>query len=72
MGEEEVYKCIKELRLPKYDEDEYLIEGEFYTVPVDSEWELQEHSSMSDVRLESNLGWIEIALEDLKSHFIEI
>lgn len=72
LEEEKEYKCIKKLSLPKCDEYEVTIDEEFFVVPVDSVWILQEESSMSDIRLESNLGWIEIDFEDFKNYFAEI
>jgi hypothetical protein len=73
MEEEKVYKCIKAFAVLKCDEYEEVIENEDYAVTVDSEWLLQEHAFMSDVRLENDeLGWIEISFEDLKGHFAEV
>lgn len=72
MDTEKEYKCIKEFAVPKYDQDEELIEGENFTIPVDSIWELQDHAYMSEIRLEGNFGWLEISLENLKENFVEI
>jgi hypothetical protein len=73
MEQEKVYKCIKKFSVEKCDEYENFLDDEYFVVPVDSEWLLQEHAFMSDVRLENDeLGWLEIAFEDLKSHFVEI
>jgi len=67
---DKLYKCIKEFVLDKYEDDEQL-ENEQYVVPVDSTWELSEYTHMSDIRLESELGWIEIDSDSFKSLFIE-
>ena len=73
MEKERKFKCIKELHLPKYDDYECMIENEFFIVPAGSEWEIQEHSSMSDIRLESNdFGWLEITFDTMKDYFVEI
>ena len=69
---EEKYTCVKELHLPKYDDHEMLLEEETYVVDKGTEWSMQEHASMSDVRLENKTGWIEIAFEDFKNHFTKL
>ena len=69
---EKEYKCIKEMVLEKYDEDECPIENEHMVAPVESIWELCDFASLSDIRLEGDLGWIEIDEETLKIHFEEI
>lgn len=69
--EDEVYKCIKEFVLDKYEDDEAL-ENEHYIVPVGSTWELSGYAHMNDIRLVSELGWIEIDFESLESLFIEV
>lgn len=73
MEEEKVFKCIKELSVPKCDEYENILDNECFTVPIGSEWLLQEHAFMSDIRLENDeMGWLEISFEELKGHFTEI
>lgn len=68
---EKVYKCIKEFVLDKYQDDTQL-EDEQFIVPLESTWELGEYSHMSDIRLESELGWIEIDTESFKALFVEV
>ncbi|MEG0258451.1 MAG: hypothetical protein RR595_05685 [Lysinibacillus sp.] len=69
---EKTYKCIKEFVLEKYDEHECPIENEHMVTPVDSIWELCDFASLSDIRLQGDLGWLEIDEETLKTHFEEI
>ena len=69
---EKRFKCIKEFVLEKYDEDESIIEGEYFVTSVGSTWERAEHAYMSDVRLENENSWIEVTFEMLKSHFEEV
>lgn len=69
---EKEFKCIKEFVVSKYDEHECLIENEEMVIPVDSTWSQCDFSSMSDIRLEGDLGWLEIDIEALKTHFEEI
>lgn len=69
---EKEYECIKGFSLNKYDEHECIIENEEMVVPIGSIWELCDFSSMSDIRLEGNLGWLEIDEETLKAYFVEI
>lgn len=69
MGKE--YQCIKEFVLNRYKDNEPL-ETEQFVVPLESTWHLREHSYMSDVRLESDLGWLEIDIESFKSLFVEV
>ena len=68
---ERSFKCIKEFALDKYEGDAP-IENEQFVIPMGSIWELSEHSHMSDIRMEGELGWVEIDSESLKAHFIEI
>lgn len=70
--EEKTYKCIKEFSLDKYDDDGFIIEDEIFVVPLDSIWERSEFSYMSDVRLEGNLGWLELDKDTLEKCFIEV
>lgn len=69
---EKEYKCIEEFALSKYDEHECLIENEEMVVPIDSVWRQRDFSSMSDIRLEGKLGWLEIDFETLKAYFVEV
>lgn len=72
MDEEKEYKCIKELALEKYDEHECPIENEYKVIPVGSTWELCDFASLSDIRLQGDLGWLEIDERTLNTHFEEI
>lgn len=69
---EKTYRCIKGFSVSKYDEHECLIENEEMFVPVDSIWELCDFSSLSDIRLDGESGWLEIDEETLKAYFVEI
>lgn len=68
---EKEFKCIKELVLGKYDEHE-MPTDEVIVTPVNSTWYQCDFASMSDIRLEGDLGWLEIGFETLKTHFVEI
>ena len=78
------YRCIKEFSLEKYDEDGFLMEGKYLTVPVESVWERQEseliYNIIGDkdcVHLErvwkskkaKSVQWIEITKEHLAEYF---
>lgn len=78
------YRCIKEFSVDKYDEDGFLIEGKYLTVPVGSVWQRQEseliYNIIGDkdcVHLEriwksqkaKSHPWIEITKEHLAVHF---
>lgn len=65
------YECIKEFALSNYDEHGRIIENEDLFVPIGSIWESCDFSSMSDIRLEGNLGWLEISEDTLKAYFVE-
>lgn len=70
---EKLYKCVKVFSIPKYDENEFVIENEFIEVPLDSTWECEEESySTSDFRLENELNYLDISEETLASHFKEV
>lgn len=67
------FKCIRQFSINKYDEDECLIENENFVIPVNSIWESQNYTSMSDVRLENDeVGWLEISEKTFKAYFIPI
>lgn len=73
MKVEKTYKCIKGFSVNKYDDAECLIEDERFKVPTNSLWYFEEDSySANDIRLESELGWLDISLEVLKERFEEI
>lgn len=70
---EKLYRCVKAFSIPKYDEDESVIENEFIKVPLNSTWEWEEESySTSDLRLENGLNWLDISRETLASYFEEV
>lgn len=81
------YGCTKEFSLEKYDEDGFLVENKYLTVPVGSIWELDEddpdYNIIADkdcVHLErvykskktKSRQWIEITKERLAEHFKKI
>lgn len=73
------YKCIKELCLPMHDGDGFEIPNEYGFVAVGSIWERDNRANFigGDVHLDSldddsDVGWIEITVEDLKDNFIQI
>lgn len=67
---EKLYKCTKAFSVPKYDEDEFIIENEYVEVPLNSTWEHEEDSySTSDLRLTSGLDYLDISRETLAFHF---
>lgn len=72
MNEEKEYECKKELILDKRDENEVLVENESFVVPVGSAWYKCDYSSLSDIRLQGDLGWVEIDKKTLDEHFSEI
>lgn len=74
-----MYKCIKEMCLPKCDGDGFEIPNEFGFVTVGSIWERDDRTNFigGDVHLntlndDSDFGWIEIAIEYLKENFVQI
>lgn len=71
--EENVYKCVKDFEVPKYDEDGFPIECEYIDIPINSEWYLQEYTSLSDIRLENDeIGWLEITNETFNEYFVKM
>lgn len=69
---ERKFRCIKEFSIELRDEDEFPVEGESFTVTVDSNWFMCKHSSISDIRLENENSWIEIDEHLLEKYFVEI
>lgn len=69
------YECIKELALPKCDDDGFTIENEYGYVTVGSKWQRDNSFSVigGEVHLESliddEFGWIEITEDDLFNYF---
>ena len=75
------YKCIKELCIEKYDEDDFIIENKYFTVPKDSIWEQDVHQMFIGGKEHVHLDrvwkskkaktsqWIEITLDYLEEYF---
>lgn len=70
------YKCIKEMCLPKCDGDGFGIPNEYGFVKVGSIWEREDRRNLigGDVHMDSldddsDFGWIEMPLDDLKENF---
>ncbi len=70
------YKCIKEMCLPKRDGDGFEIPNEYGFVKVGSIWEREDRRNLigGDVHMDSldddsDFGWIEMPLDDLKENF---
>ena len=73
------YKCIKEMCLLKCDSDGFEVPNEYGFVTVGSIWERNDRGNLvgGDVHVDSldddsDFGWIEIPLEDLKENFMLI
>jgi len=66
------YKCTESFYLAMLDEDENEIENEELRVEEGTVWERQEVPYLSDVRLENDTGWLEIANESLARYFKEL
>lgn len=73
------YKCIKEMCLPRCDDDGFEIPNEYGFVPVGSIWEKDDKVSIigGDVHLDPlndspDFGWIEISFENLEENFVPI
>ena len=70
------YKCIKEMCLPKCDGDGFEIPNEYGFVKVGSIWERDDRGNLigGDVHMDSldddsDFGWLEMPLEDLRENF---
>lgn len=69
------FECVKELSLPKCDEEGFAIENEYGYVTVGSKWQLDNSHSIigGEVHLEGldnvEFGWIEITKEELEEYF---
>lgn len=68
------YRCVKQIVLPKVDEDGFDIENESYIVEIDSIWHEAEGGYRmvgGEVRLERHetLDWIEITKDNLEGCF---
>lgn len=68
-----MFKCIKELVLSVYDDDNEVIENEHMKVDKGSEWFIQKCDYCeNDIRLvNDNAEWIEISIRTFKEHFVE-
>ncbi len=69
-----MFKCIKELVLSIYDDDNEVIENEHMKVDKGSEWLIQECDYCeNDIRLvNDNAEWIEISRRTFKEYFTEV
>jgi len=72
------YICKKELYLPTYDDNGFIMENEQGTVPIGSVWyPSDEYMIGGEVHLEcesgcDDFGWIEITRDDLANNFEEM
>lgn len=73
------YKCIKEIYLPKCDDDGVEILNEYGLVPVGSIWERDDRVNFigGDVHLDSlnddsDFGWLEMSFEKLMEYFVTV
>ncbi len=75
------YKCIKEMCLPKCDDNGFEIPNECGSVTVGSIWERDDETDLigGDAHLDcldpldnTDLGWIEISSEMLSEYFVPI
>lgn len=67
------YKCVNDLKLPWYDEEERITEN-YGTVRKGSVWELGTHRGEQPIRLhlragESDFSYIDISVETLRVNF---
>lgn len=71
-----MYKCIKSFSVDEYDDDGFLIEGEYKIIEEGTLWELDEEKFRvigGSVRLTKNLWtWLEISKETLEEYFIKV
>ena len=74
-----IYKCIKEMCLPKCDGDGFEIPNEYGFVAIGSIWEKDSKTSIvgGDVHLDSvdpkqDFGWIEITAAEFEKNFVQI
>lgn len=69
------YKCIKEICLPKHDDDGFEIQNEYVFITVGSIWERDDSKSIvgGPVHLDSvddgSYLWLEMSFEDLEENF---
>jgi hypothetical protein len=69
-----MFKCIKELVLSVYDDDNEVIENEHIKIDKGSEWFIQKCDYCeNDIRLvNDNAEWVEISIRTFKEHFVNI
>lgn len=71
-----MYKCVNSFLVDKYNDDGFLVEGEYMTVEEGSLWESDESNDRitgCSVRLIGKDGdWLEIPSESLNEDFIEV
>lgn len=81
------YRCIKTMFLDKYDEDGFLMEGKYMTIPEGSIWERQETERIYNIvgdkdclhleriwksKKAKSVQWIEVTKERLAEYFEQI
>lgn len=70
------YICIRDFFIDKYDDDGFVLDGEYFSVYKDSIWTINEEKIKligGETLLENEeLGWIEISKESLKDNLKEI
>ena len=74
-----IYKCIREMCLPKCDGDGFAIPNEYGFITVGSIWERDDRVSFigGDVHLDSlnddsDFGWIEMSFGELEDFFVPV
>ena len=65
--------CIKDFEVPRYDDDGFFLENEYFSVAAGTEWWLSCESMIGgEIRLKNSNGWIEIDLQKFKECFKEV
>lgn len=71
-----MYKCIKSFSVDRYDDDGFLMDGEYEIVEEGTLWGLDEdcHKIIGgEVRLTKNFWtWLEIPKESLEEYFVKV
>lgn len=69
-----MFRCIKELILDRFDDDNEVIEGNPFIVKEGSEWHIEDYMfKENDIRLVNDEAeWIEIGISTLKKNFTEV
>lgn len=66
---EEQYICKKSFIISKCDDNGEYIEGEAYQIREGSIWYKKETSSIGDIRLGNEIGWLELDSKSVTEHF---